>query len=98
MRAGILNKHWTHVDENGVEDLSRNGTLREVGPETQPSAWRHAMPVIDGIVKQWTGEGVECFLLSCLWINADGVSVDVRKGFLRKILKVWKVSPKAVVD
>ena len=47
------------------------------------------------VVHEWTGEGVSKFSIEWLWLGDNGVTPVAEKGYMRRILKVYRVSLKA---
>lgn len=92
---GIQNKIWfrgnTKVDTWGAD---------VAGPDVAPSDWRHVVCVKDGKVLDWEcDENGKCHAnggaekLSVLRLRA-GNRVDVTKGYFRKIVKVFTITPR----
>ena len=96
---GILNQTWCDDKDayiSGATKKVRGKVVpNEPGPAANEKAWRHAIAVIDGVVHEWTGEGVSKFSIEWLWLGDNGVTPDSKKGYMRRILKVYRVSPKA---
>ena len=63
-------------------------TYTGLGPETDPAAWRHTIPVIDGVIHEQHDDKI---LAKWLWLQEDNSS-NVRKGYMRQILKVYRLS------
>ena len=95
---GIQNKTYYH----GKRKVDKWGPNVE-GPEVVPNEWRHVIAWKDGVGLDWefdetTGKrhadgGV--VPLADLWLRA-GNKVKPGKGYFRKILKVYKITPRAV--
>ena len=68
------------------------------GPEKIPNQWRHVVCVKEGRMLDWertrTGESLpNDFPLDVLWIG-DNNCVDMTNGYFRKIVRLYKISPK----
>ena len=77
-----------------VLDSHQNPIPIGAGPEAEPSQWRHAVAVNNGMVNEYTGQGVDAFQVQWLYLGVDGVSPQPN-GYLRDILRVYKLTRKA---
>ena len=86
-------QHWTRKEKSG-EETERVNDPNGVGPDEDPADWRHAIPVIDGVVHQWLADAktYDYISLPSLWILPSGVDVDKLKGYMRDIHRVFLVS------
>ena len=104
---GTLNQTWYKSGEycvNGPAQLTPVGKLVldshqnpipiGAGPEAEPSQWRHAVAVSNGMVYEYTIQGVDAFQVKWLYLGADGVSPQPN-GYFRDILKVYKLTRRA---
>jgi len=91
---GVQNKTYYHGKHKWGADVE--------GPEVVPNEWRHVIAWKDGVGLDWefdeTGTrhadgGV--VPLADLWLRA-GNKVNPDKGYFRKILKVYTITPRAV--
>ena len=83
---GIQNRDWQKRVKY-VNDPAYKGA----GPDTDPKSWRHSIAVIDGMIHEQNDEKI---LTKWLWLNDDN-TVDVNKGYMRNILKVYRLTPKS---
>ena len=99
---GILNQTFYIGKRRCIngETTSKKGRIvpNEDGPTKNEKAWRHAVAVKDGVVHEWTGDGINHkivkYKLKWLWLGNDGVTPDPTQGYMRHILKVYRISPK----
>ena len=80
---GTLND--TYVDERGA--AIQTDPTDETTAAQEPARWRHAVAVVNGVVREQQHQEVE---LACLHLNADG-RPDATKGYMREILKVYRI-------
>ena len=96
---GILNQTWYEgkvMCTNGATKTMKGKVVPdEPGPAVNEKEWRHVIAVKDGVVHEWTSEGTDTFSIEWLWLGDDGVTPDPKKGYMRRILKVYRVSPRA---
>ena len=87
---GVLNQDW----QKG-SDRFCNGADGEKGPAGNENAWRHAVPVMDGVVHE---TGVDHIDVKWLWLGDDGVSPALNRGYMRQICKVYQVTRRPLLD
>ena len=67
---GILNQTWYHDKDAYISGETKKvkGKVvpNEPGPAANEKAWRHAIAVKDGVVHEWTGDGVSKFSIEWL--------------------------------
>jgi len=80
---GVLNKVW-YYDGKRMENDGEDPT----DPVSNEAAWRHAVAVVDGEIREQLGQA---FPLRCLWLGR-GNQPDTRRGYMRKLLKVYHVT------
>jgi hypothetical protein len=95
---GIQNKVF-HRGKNKVDKWGPDVP----GPETAPEEWFHAVCVRGGQILDWEyyGSGTRCvnsgvLPLSVLHLKRSGCTIDFKKGFFRKIRKVYRVEHRSV--
>jgi hypothetical protein len=81
---GTQNQHW----QKGRYVFTSAPTFDGPGPEVSPQDWRHSIAVEDGQVLE---QNDDTFSAKWLHLNADN-TVDVSKGYMRNILKVYRLS------
>ena len=95
---GILNQTWYDDKDAYISGETKKvkGKVvpNEPGPAVNEKDWRHAIAVKDGVVYEWTGDGVSTFSIEWLWLGDDGVTPDPKTGYMRRTLKVYHVSAK----
>ena len=82
---GTLNKHW----QMGICEML-NDESDESDPAQQPGAWRHAVAVVDGQVREQQGQRIDA---RWLWLDRADGSADPAKGYMRELLRVYRVGP-----
>lgn len=93
---GTLNQVWFQGDEEHISGSTRvtaGGVVvpDEPSPTDLPRAWRHLVAMKNGFILEYTMEGIQRLNADCLWIQDDGVTADLNKGYFREILKVYRV-------
>eukprot|EP01047_Picozoa_sp_COSAG01_P081887 COSAG01_NODE_16516_length_1230_cov_1.320071_1_plen_198_part_00 len=83
---GIQNREWLRDKHTYVNDPDDEGE----GPETAAgrNRWRHSIAVSGGRVLE---QNDDRFGMKWLWIG-DGNKPDTSKGYMREILKVFKIT------
>ena len=79
---GVLNNEWQ--DDEGV--LVNDATYEGAPPSVDRAAWRHAVAVQGGVILEQHEQRI---LVKWLWL--DGNKPDKHRGYLREILKVYKI-------
>ncbi len=65
-----------------------------LGPDVDPRDWCHAINVKDGRVLE---QNDHKFVASWLWMDENN-NIDVDKGYMRRILKVYKITKKKTTE
>ena len=103
---GTLNQTWYKSGEYCVNGPAQRTPARKLildsnrkpipigpGPEAEPSQWRHATAVDNGMVREYTCEGVDAFRVKWLYLGVDGVSPQPN-GYFKNILRVYQLTRK----
>ena len=80
---GILNKHWRRGKHRMCTDPTD-----PTDPAQERARWRHAVPVVDGVVREQLGMNVK---VEWLWLDAATNQPDPGRGYLREVLRVYRV-------
>jgi hypothetical protein len=83
----LQNRQWLKGSDWLVNDPTDTGD----GPETAAGRrrWRHSIAIVGGHVREQQGER---FGIKWLWIGKDGHTADEKKGYMREIIKVFKIT------
>ena len=80
---GVLNKHW----KRGKQGMCNDPT-DPTDPAQERSRWRHAVPIVDGVVREQQETRVKT---EWLWLDATTNQPDPERGYLREVLRVYRV-------
>ena len=69
-----------HVVDTDPED--------DTDPATNERGWRHAVAVVDGVVREQLNQKIN---IEWLHLGADGVTPNIEKSYMRRILRVYRV-------
>lgn len=80
---GVLNKYYKGSDGHMLTSDPDDPTH----PARQPEQWRHAIPVVNGVIREQAEQEIP---VTCLHLGFDG-RPNLRHGYMREICKVYKV-------
>ena len=87
---GTLNKYYCDGDPDEEGSWVIVDPTDPTDPATSPGDWRHAIPVIDGIIHEQKGDKIDA---RWLWLG-EGKGPNqphLERGYMREILKVFGV-------
>jgi hypothetical protein len=87
---GVQNRLWQQGRGAMAAEYHNAAEYQGPGPDMDPGAWRHAIAVVDGQIKE---QNEHTFSAAWLWLNKDN-EIDLGKGYMRKIFKVYKITPR----
>eukprot|EP01043_Picozoa_sp_COSAG02_P034191 COSAG02_NODE_2378_length_9005_cov_4.989782_4_plen_567_part_00 len=82
---GVQNRYWTKLSN----EYTNAPTYTGPGPEQDANSWRHSIAVKDGRVLE---QNEDVFTAKWLWLQDDN-RPDVTKGYMREVLKVYRITP-----